>query len=65
MIKNEKMKTVLRLIVSALAIAALVLVGYLLYRHFGLDKITQEQIQDFIEMYKEFFVYKSKKPYQQ
>ncbi len=48
MIKNEKMKTVLRLIVSALAIAALVLVGYLLYRHFGLDKITQEQIQDFI-----------------
>ena len=48
MIKNEKMKTVLRLIVSVLAIAALVLVGYLLYRHFGLDKITQEQIQDFI-----------------
>lgn len=48
MIKNEKMKTVVKLIVSALAIAALVLVGYLLYRHFGLDKITQEQIQDFI-----------------
>ena len=48
MIKNEKMKTVVKLIISALAIAALVLVGYLLYRHFGLDKITQEQIQDFI-----------------
>lgn len=48
MIKNEKMKTVVKLIISALVIAAIVLVGYLLYRHFGLDKITQEQIQDFI-----------------
>ena len=48
MIKNEKMKTVVKLTVSVIVIAALVLVGFLLYRHFGLDKITQEQVQDFI-----------------
>lgn len=48
MIKNEKMKTVVKLTVSVIVIAVLVLVGFLLYRHFGLDKITQEQVQDFI-----------------
>ena len=48
MINKKTMKTIVKLIISAVAIVALVFLGYFLYGFFGLENITQEQIQEFI-----------------
>ena len=49
MVQNEKKKIIIKLIVSVVAVAALAILGYIIFRHFGLDDITQEEIQALIE----------------
>ena len=49
MIRNDKKKTVLKLIISLVVIAAIALLGFLLFESFGLNDISREQIQNFIE----------------
>ena len=49
MLRNDKKKTVLKLIISLVVIAAIAFLGFLLFEHFGLNDISREQIQNFIE----------------
>ena len=45
---EKRKKTILKLIISIIIILAIILIAYLIIKHLGLDKISQEQIQDYV-----------------
>ena len=49
MAQSDKKKTIVKLIISVIVIAVIALLGFLLFKHFGLKDITREEIQSFIE----------------
>ena len=49
MTQSDKKKTIVKLIISVIVIAVIALLGFLLFKHFGLKDITREEIQSFIE----------------
>ncbi len=49
--KIDKKKMIIRLLISLLIVGILILLLYLLFRHFGLDKLTKEQLQEKIASY--------------
>lgn len=49
MVQNDKKKTVFKRIISLIVIAVIAILGFLLFKRFGLKDITREEIQSFIE----------------
>ena len=49
MVRDDKKKTVFKLIISLIVIAVIAILGFLLFKRFGLKDITREEIQSFIE----------------
>lgn len=49
MSQNDQKKTLVKRILSFIPVAAIALLGFLLYKHCGLRDITREEIQGFIE----------------
>jgi len=49
MVRNDKNRTVLKLIISLAVIAVIAILGFLLFKRLGLNDITREQIQNYIE----------------
>ena len=46
---SEKKKTILKLLFSLIIISIIVVVFYILFRHFGLNDLSKEEMQIFIE----------------
>ena len=46
--KKETKESIIKLLVSALAIGAIILVIYLIFKHLGITELTREQIQEYI-----------------
>lgn len=46
--KKETKESIIKLAVSALAIGAVILVIYLIFKHLGITELTREQIQEYI-----------------
>lgn len=46
--KKETKNSIVKLLVSALAIGAILLAVFLIFKHFGITELTREQIQEYI-----------------